>query len=239
MELTPGLIRVGNDKVAVHAILAPEGVTLIDAGIAGLYRPFARELAAHGRSVADIRGIVLTHGDTDHIGFAERLRAEHGTTVFVHEADAERAKGRESTKPDWGGMRLLPTLGFMTYAATHGGLRTRYLSDVTTVADGAALDLPGSPDVIGMPGHSPGSIAVHVPSVRAVFVGDALTTRNVLTGATGPQPAPFTDDQAAASVSLDRLSGLDVDWVIPGHGPAWHGGVAELAAAYRAAEARA
>lgn len=236
MELAPGLIRVGNDKVAIHAVIAEDGVTLIDAGLAGLRRPLLRELAAHGRSADDIRGIVLTHGDSDHIGFAERLRAELGIPVFVHAADAERAKGNERTSPEWGGMRLLPTIGFMTYAMTRGGLRTRYLAEVMPMTAGDRLTLPGSPEIIGMPGHSPGSIAVHVPSVRAVFVGDALTTRNVLTGRTGPQPAPFTDDQEAASRSLAQLADLDVDWIVPGHGPAWHGGVAALTAAYRAAE---
>jgi glyoxylase-like metal-dependent hydrolase (beta-lactamase superfamily II) len=93
--------------------------------------------------------------------------------------------------------------------------------------------------VIGMPGHSPGSVAVHVPAVRTVFVGDELTTRHVLTGATGPQPAPFTDDQATSSASLERLRGLDVDRVIPGHGAPWTGGVEALIAAYRRAEAAA
>jgi glyoxylase-like metal-dependent hydrolase (beta-lactamase superfamily II) len=69
-----------------------------------------------------------------------------------------------------------------------------------------------------------------------VFVGDELTTRNVLTGVDGPQPAPFTDDQAASSSSLDKLAGLDVDWIIPGHGAPWTGGAAALIAAYRGAE---
>ena len=89
------------------------------------------------------------------------------------------------------------------------------------------LDLPGSPRVIGMPGHSPGSIAVHVPAVDAVFVGDALTTRHVLTGADGPQPAPFTDDPDDAIASLQRLTGLDATWVLPGHGTPWNGGIDE------------
>ena len=93
--------------------------------------------------------------------------------------------------------------------------------------DGDVLDLPGSPHIIGMPGHSPGSIAVHVPAADAVFVGDALTTRHVLTGAAGPQPAPFTDDPAEALASLRRLAGLDATWVLPGHGTPWNRGVAE------------
>ena len=93
--------------------------------------------------------------------------------------------------------------------------------------DGDVLDLPGAPRVISMPGHSPGSIAIHVPAADAVFVGDALTTRHVLTGATGPQPAPFTDDPAEALASLRRLEGLRVGWVLPGHGAPWNRGVDE------------
>ena len=93
--------------------------------------------------------------------------------------------------------------------------------------DGDVLDLPGSPRIIGLPGHSPGSVAIHVPAADAVFVGDALTTRHVLTGALGPQPAPFTDDPAEAIASLQRLGGLDATWVLPGHGTPWNGGVDE------------
>jgi glyoxylase-like metal-dependent hydrolase (beta-lactamase superfamily II) len=88
-----------------------------------------------------------------------------------------------------------------------------------------------------LPGHSPGSIAVHSALADAVFVGDALTTRHVLTGRTGLQPAPFTDDPAEASASLDRLAGLEASWVLPGHGAPWRGSPAGVAAAVRAAAA--
>lgn len=238
MQLAPGLHRIGNDLVAIHLIVEPDGITLIDAGLAGHRRALERELRGLGRRLHDLRGIVLTHGDTDHIGAAERLRSDLGIPVFVHEADAARARGEESTKPDWGGMRLGPTLRFLGYTATRGGLRTTFVREVRTMVDGDRLPLPGAPRILSLPGHSPGSVAVHVPSVRAVFVGDALTTRHVLTGATGPGPAPFTDDPAAADAALERLAELDVDWIIPGHGPAWRGGPGDLLAAYRSAASR-
>ena len=69
MRLAPNLHRVGNDIVAVYLVDTPDGVTVIDAGLAGQYADFIAELAAMGRSVDDVRGVVLTHGDTDHIGF--------------------------------------------------------------------------------------------------------------------------------------------------------------------------
>lgn|SRR5690606_995499 len=239
MELAPGLHRIGNDIVAAHLVITTEGVTIIDAGLAGHYRDLRAELRAAGHDLSEVRGVVLTHGDSDHLGFAERLRVEAGVPIYVHEADAARARGEERTSPAWGRMKLLPTVRFFMYAAAKGGLRTRHPAVVTTVRDGDVLPLPGAPRVIGLPGHSPGSIAVHVPAVRALFVGDALTTRHVLTGATGPRPAPFTDDQAAAAAALARLEGIEAGWVLPGHGPPWTGGVPALLTAYRAAAAAA
>jgi glyoxylase-like metal-dependent hydrolase (beta-lactamase superfamily II) len=227
MKLGPSLHRIGNDIVAVYLIDAPEGVTIIDAGLPGQWKELITELAGMGRSLGDVRGVVLTHGDSDHIGFAERLRHEHGVPVHVHEADAARARGEISTKPEWGRMKFGATARFLWYAITKRGLKPTPLAEVVTVRDGDVLDLPGAPRVIGMPGHSPGSIALHVPLADAVFVGDALTTRHVLTGVDGPQPAPFTDDPEAALASLRRLEGLGVAWVLPGHGTPWNGGVDE------------
>ena len=74
-----------------------------------------------------------------------------------------------------------------------------------------------------------------MPSVDAVFVGDALTTGHVLTGATGPQPAPFTLDPRQAAASLARIEGLGVTWVLPGHGAPWNGGIADAVRLVRAA----
>ncbi len=227
MKLGPALHRIGNDIVAAYLVDTPEGVTVIDAGLAGHWRALTAELASMGRSPGDVRGLILTHGDTDHLGFAERLRREQGVPVYVHPADAARARGEIKPKASWGRVRLGPTARFLAYAMRNGGLRTTYLSEVVEVADGQVLDLPGAPRVIALPGHSPGSIAIHVPVADAVFVGDGLTTRHVLTGRRGPQPAPFTDDPGQALESLSRLEGLQASWLLPGHGAPWHGSVDE------------
>ena len=227
MKLGPSLHRIGNDIVAVYLVDTPEGVTVIDAGLAGHWKELVDELATMGRSIDDVRGVVLTHGDSDHIGFAERLRREQGVPVYVHEADAARARGEVSTKPEWGHVRVGPTTRFLVYAMRKNGLRTTPVTEVVAIHDGDVLDLPGSPRIIGLPGHSPGSIAIHVPAADAVFVGDGLTTRHVLTGANGPQPAPFTDDPDDAIASLQKLAGLGATWVLPGHGTPWNGGVDE------------
>ncbi|MHC2997883.1 MBL fold metallo-hydrolase [Microbacterium sp. HJ5] len=238
MRLGPHLHRIGNDIVAAYLVVTPEGVTVIDAGLPGHWNDLVTELRSIGRTLDDVRGVVLTHGDSDHVGFAERLRREQGVPVFVHAADAARAKGGDKPKTSMGPLRIGPTFGFFVYALRKRGWRTEYLTEVVEVADGDVLDLPGAPRVIGLPGHSPGSVAIHVPIAEAVFVGDALTTRHVLTGRAGLQPAPFTDEPAEALDSLDRLADLEATWVLPGHGTPWRGSPADVAAAVRAAGAR-
>jgi glyoxylase-like metal-dependent hydrolase (beta-lactamase superfamily II) len=226
MQIANGLYRVGSPMVNSYLVVDGDGVTIVDAGLPGYWKPLQAELAAVGKSLTDVRALILTHGDTDHIGFAGRLHAETGIAAHVHAADADRAR-LTVKKPNkgWGPVKLGSLAEFLWFSARHGGLRIKPATELVPMTDGQVLDVPGSPRIIHTPGHTPGSVAVHVPSVNAIFLGDALATRNVLTGATGPKPAPFTLDPGQALESLERLADIDATWVLPGHGTAWDGGI--------------
>ncbi|MEO8511185.1 MAG: MBL fold metallo-hydrolase [Chloroflexota bacterium] len=237
MKLAPSLHRVGSDLVNSYLVEDVSGVTVIDAGMPGNYRDLRNELAAMGRSIDDVRAVILTHADTDHIGYAERLRREHGIPIRVHELDAARARGEDKSNGKAGPMKAMPLLGFLWYGMRHGALRTQHVAEAVTFRDGETLDLPGEPRVIHLPGHTAGSVAFHMAAVDALFVGDALSTRSVLTGVVGPQPAPFTLDPATALASLAELDNVTATWVLPGHGPPWNSGVAEALRRVREAAA--
>jgi glyoxylase-like metal-dependent hydrolase (beta-lactamase superfamily II) len=229
VKIAPGIHRLGDRSIVNSYLVEDSGeVTIIDAGVPGFYRDIPGELTAMGRTVADVRALILTHGHTDHIGFAERLRRDERVPVWVHEMDAALARGEvPNPSKGFGPTRLGPLLGFLWFTILRGGLRTPKLKEVATFGDGATLDVPGSPSVILTPGHTPGSAALHVPSLGALFVGDAFATYAVTTGARGPQVAPFTADAAEAVASLPRLEAVSADLVLPGHGDPWTGGIPE------------
>jgi len=238
MQLAPRIHRVGPDAIVNSYLVEESGeVTIIDAGAPGLWKLVPTELAAMGRSLEDVRAIVLTHGHTDHVGYAERARKERGWRVMVHEADEALAKGEVPNPAKQGTMRPGAMASFMWWALRHGLLRVPSLTEVATYGDGATLDVPGAPRVVLVPGHTPGSAALHVPTHDALFVGDAMATYAVTTGQRGPGIAPFCADRERALASLARLEPLDARLVLPGHGDPFTGGAAEAVRLAREAAA--
>ena len=65
--------------------------------------------------------------------------------------------------------------------------------------------------LIHTPGHTPGQIAVHAPEERVVFTGDTVFSE--------VQTWVMASDVDQWIEALNTISRLDVDRVIPGHGP--------------------
>jgi glyoxylase-like metal-dependent hydrolase (beta-lactamase superfamily II) len=232
MEIAPGIRRLGEGRINVYLLEEAGEITIVDAGAPRQWKELLAELEAMGRTLDDVRAVVLTHGHSDHIGFAERARRELHVPVSVHEADRALATGEIGAIRDkvTKGPRPRPIslLGFLAYSVRKGMLRIPPIREVATFGDGATLDVPGAPRVILVPGHTAGSAALHVAARDTVFVGDAFATLSALTGARGPLTVPqFNADTRQALASLDRLVDLDVSLALPGHGEPWRGSLAE------------
>lgn len=232
MRLAPSLHRLGEPIVCCYVLEEAGEVTLIDAGVPAYYSDLVAELAAMGRTIDDVRALVLTHGHEDHIGFAERLRADHGVPVSLHERDAALARGEVGNPSGMRERKLGSLLRYLLWLARRGAMRTTSLTEVGSFEPGTTLDVPGALVVIHTPGHTPGSVSLHAPNHDALFVGDALVTDAVISERRGPQVCPVTVDPDQALASLANIEEVEAHWLLPGHGSPWTGGVA---AAVRAA----
>lgn len=223
-RLSEHLVRLGSPLVNWFLLADDSGVTVVDGGAPG-YRdqlgPGCREL---GRDESDVQAVVLTHAHADHVGVAEMVRSELGVPVYVHRDDENLARTAKSTGKTEGSMVPYlrhPAAWKLTWElARNGAMKPRPIDEVRTFGDGDVLDVPGRIRVVGTPGHTDGHVALASETARAAFVGDALCSYNPLTGERGPQlmPKAFTNDVARAMDSLDRISGLDVEQLLPGHG---------------------
>src|SRR5438309_9297572 len=237
-RVADGVLRLGTRLVNWYLVEEAGRVSVVDCGLPGYYDQLEPGLAALGRNLDDVAAVVLTHGDGDHVGFAERLRAASSAPVFVHEADVRITTTKENKKTE---SSLLPylrhgaALQLIAHFAANGGLKPPPVAEVTAVKDGQTLEVPGKPRVVHTPGHTEGHCVLHFEQHGVVFAGDALCTRNPLTGRSGAQlmPSAFNVSSEQAMRSLDAIAATGAEQVLPGHGEPWTDGAAAAVEAAR------
>jgi cyclase len=92
-----------------------------------------------------------------------------------------------------------------TYYSNMGTADVVFTGDVTLKVGDRTFSL------LHTPGHTPGQIAVYVPEERAVFTGDTIFSECTTW--------LMTSDVDQWIEALDRIRALDIEDVIPGHGP--------------------
>jgi glyoxylase-like metal-dependent hydrolase (beta-lactamase superfamily II) len=229
-SVVPGVHRLGSRLVNWYLVVEEGGITAVDAGLPRFARDVDDDLRELEHRAGDVDAVVLTHSDSDHTGLATTLR-DAGARVLIHAADeATLAKPGPKTG-DASPPRILPYLwrprvwaffGGMVFA---GGARPRAVHGAETFGEGDVLDVPGRPRVVHTPGHTNGHCALLFEGRNVLFVGDAMCTRNPMTGRTGPQlmPPPTNVSNGTARASLQRIAELEARVLLPGHGEPWHG----------------
>ena len=224
-EIIPGVYKLGSEYVNWYLVKEGDAYTAVDAGLPRFAASLEADLAALGVSPADVKAVVLTHSDADHVGVVPQLRAA-GARVLVH-ADDEQTLARPRPKTGDASPRHLLAHALdrrlwrvMSVVIKEGAARPPRVAGVETFVDGDVLEVPGRPRAVHMPGHTPGHSALLFEQHGALFVGDGLCTVNVLTERRGPQVMPSlmntSTDQCLES--LAAIEDLSAQLVLVGHG---------------------
>jgi glyoxylase-like metal-dependent hydrolase (beta-lactamase superfamily II) len=187
------------------------GNTLVDAGLPDQTEAISAALGEAGIGVRDLRRIIFTHQDLDHVGSGAALVRQSGAQVLAHSADAPYIEGRlRPLKPTPEMLEQRPQMREVLERLEPIGVDEQLEND-------ARLELAGGTRVIFTPGHTPGHISLYLERSKLLIAGDALTAeRGHLNG---PNPMA-TLDMRTAIESIRRLADLDVDTII-----CYHGGV--------------
>lgn len=184
-------------------------LTLVDAGLMGKGPYKIEALQKPGIELTDIKRIIMTHTHLDHIGcLSEIMQAIPHAELWVHTAEAESLEtGDERTVY---GMDMFQNMCQMQYGLKPGAFQFRV---DRTLNGGERLDLGGTTwEVLHVPGHSAGSIALYDSKNQILIPGDTVYAdyaigRFDLHGADGGQ----------LKASLMTLADLDVQILLPGH----------------------
>jgi glyoxylase-like metal-dependent hydrolase (beta-lactamase superfamily II) len=187
------------------------GNTLVDAGLPDQTEAIGAALLEAGVGVRDLRRIIFTHQDLDHVGSGAALVRQSGARVLAHSADAPYIEGRlRPLKPSPEMLEQRPQMRKVLERLEPVGVDEQ-------VESGTRLDLAGGTRVIPTPGHTPGHISLYLEESKILIAGDALTAEGGHLN--GPNPSA-TVDMRTAIQSTQRLADLDIDTII-----CYHGGV--------------
>ena len=210
------IMKIGLMGVNSYLVRNGQSYVLIDTGFSFRRRAIDRELEKAGCKPGSLGLIIITHADTDHTGNAAYFRDKHGAAIAMHrEESAATEKGdlclnRKLNKTS---TRIMAKLVFnLPFAGlTRSG---RFVPDIY-IEDGYDFSEYGfDARALHLPGHSIGSTGI-LTADRNLFCGDLLKSNGK------PTRNSLVDDLAEMNASIERLKGLNIRKVYPGHGRAF------------------
>jgi len=215
-------------RLAVPVVLGDRGVVVIDTGLAETpARLILPGLAALGVAPSDVRFVVITHSDADHHGGLGTLSEEcPGASVLAHRLDVpwiedverlidERYRARRQdhgidASDDFVRWVRENVSGGCVHEAVVGGERLRI---------GPSREL----ELVHVPGHSQGHLAVVDPKTGTGLIGDAVFGASTPDSAGAAAAAPGYYDVAAYRRSIGRLAELRLTRLVGAHYPVFEG----------------
>ncbi|WP_054768507.1 MBL fold metallo-hydrolase [Lysinibacillus parviboronicapiens] len=212
MEISKGveMLQLDFHGNVIHPILLrdQEMTVLIDTGFPGQIEELCAAMAQVGVSFDELKVIILTHQDIDHIGNLPELLQAGGSNikVYAHDLDKPYIQGDLSLLKD--GHIENPPKGTVD----------------ASLEDGQELPYCGGIRIIHTPGHTPGHISLYLKQSKTLIAGDSMySVDGIIAGIHVPTVLNINE----AQLSLKKYLELDIESVVCYHGGLTKGNIKE------------
>ena len=186
------------------------GLTLIDAGFSGKESAVFGAIRALGRSPSQLKHLIFTHAHPDHIGSAAAIVRRTGARTYMHPLDIPIAESGGPFRPMTPAPGLLGRL--LCKLFFHPDERLDPVAIDQPLTPGEILPIAGGFEVIHVPGHCAGQVALLWRPGRMLFAADVCTN---IVGFGDPVGFESLEE---GRVSQRKLANLSFDAAGFGHG---------------------
>lgn len=208
MKITDNVYIVPGVIANPYIIVDTDGLTIIDAGLPRTDKKILAYITSLGKSASDIKRIILTHSDLDHVGGLSALQKATGARTYASKIEADAIARGKASREIKGGSIMRKVL----FAVIGPFFKATPFQVDEILTEGQVVN---GLRVLETPGHTPGHISLFSESTGVLFCGDSMVSEN---GLQDSRPA-VTWDQAKAKESVAKQAQLGARIVCSGHGP--------------------
>ncbi|SOC15395.1 glyoxylase-like metal-dependent hydrolase (beta-lactamase superfamily II) [Ureibacillus xyleni] len=200
-------------------IILNNELTLVDTGYPNFLRLIENEIIHNGYEMKNLKNIIITHYDDDHIGSLSDFKEKYPwINIIASEMESKSISGEMKSERLVQAEEILENMPLDQIEFGKWFIKQlknlKYVSIDKKVHDGDMI-LDNKCKVVATPGHTSGHISLYFPSLKSVITGDAAVHENHELVIANPH---FCLDVERAEQSLRKLKNMKAETYYCYHG---------------------
>ncbi len=215
VKINDVLHEINLGYVKVFLIEGKNGLILIDTGMPNSEKKIIAYINSIGKSVSDIKYILLTHSHVDHFGSAYALQKMSNAHIGISESGLPYVDGSRGFLMPVSGSKSLKNRFFVKIIPIMlKFMKPRFVKPDMKLKEGVFPKEMGiNAKIIETPGHTRDSISIYLVDSKTAIVGDLLqgTDKRL-------ESPPFFEDYISIINSINKIKELKPDLICVSHG---------------------